>query len=157
MKRIVVLFITLFVGNLIYSQKTCPSRDAIFNQTFTLCNVERFSSSIYVKGETAFLLLDRLIGVTRQPAYKYNIKKVNVPGIYGAVKFKILVGVHGYMNTSNSTYFHYYKNEKQKNSMLNSLEGIKKEGITIRFNINGSDVISKTNMNLLLTYVKSLV
>lgn len=139
------------------AQKSCPSRDELFNKTFTLSNVERFSSSVHVKGDIAFLLLDRLLGTTRQPAYKYNVKNVKITGIESSVKFKILVGVHGYEPKLTTNYFHYCKNENELDTRLNKQNNVTKRGIVIYFKINGSDVISKEHMGFLLVYLKSLV
>lgn len=70
---------------------------------------------------------------------------------------KILVGVHGYDPKSTSTFFNYCKNENELNTRLNKQDKITKKGIIFYFKINGSDVISRKNLEHILAYLKSIV
>ena len=128
-----------------------------FKNDFTMCNVNRFSSAIYIKGTEAKELVNVLFRDKKLKGFTHKLKKMSISGIESSVNLKIIQGIHGYDKANNSMYFNIYANEADKITRLQNINETEKEGIVIYFKINGSDVISKEYMDHLMCYFKGLV
>ena len=156
MKYLVVVFLVV-CSTYVQAQKACESSRSSFSNIFTIVNADRFSSSITVKGEKANLLMKALLGETNDRKQVHHLNKYSVPGINSPIKMKIIEVVHGFDEATCHTYFHLYKNKKEKKSILKELKDTEKDGIAIYFKIDKSDVISLNNLNTLLIHFKRLV
>lgn len=157
MKRKITVALICFTVFTVSAQQGCQKIEDHFNSTFTMCNVDRFSSSIYVKGKAAQTLMTKLFGEKNLNGFTHRLRRVPVPGIESMVNLKILEGMHGYDRLKGAQYFNIYTNESNKITRLENIQDNEKEGIIIYFRINGSDVVSIYKMECLMSYFKRLV
>jgi hypothetical protein len=104
------------------AQQGCKSVEYNFKSTFTMCNVNRFSSSIYVKGKAAENLVKVLFRGKDLKGFTHRLKKVSVAGIESLLNLEVIQGIHGYEKSKGTSYFNIYNNETDKKRRLENIK-----------------------------------
>ena len=108
MKKIVTLMFICLTIPTVNAQQSCKSIEDNFKNIFTMCNVNRFSSAIYVKGTVAEELVKVLFQNKELKGFKHRLKNVSISGIESLVNLKVIQGIHGYDQSKGSSYFNIY-------------------------------------------------